>query len=127
MPGAAVEGGGAEEFLGDFVAPVHEGAFGELHDVALVDEGDGIAVVVDGVLDRSFDDSCGAFFGDWFEAESGGVGEADFFEPLGEVVFEELLELGVVIGAFFKLDAGVDVFGVFAEDDHIGEVWALDR
>jgi hypothetical protein len=34
---------------------------------------------------------------------------------------EELLELlGAVVGAVLELDAGVDVFGVLAEDDHVG-------
>ena len=37
----------AELLRGDFVAPLAEGALGELLDVALVDEGDGLAAVVD--------------------------------------------------------------------------------
>lgn len=38
----------------------------------------------------------------------------------------ELAELLVVVGSFFELDAGVDVLGVLAEDDHVGEVGAFD-
>lgn len=59
-PWAAIEEGGAELFACDLVSPFHEGTLGELHDVALVDEGDGVAVVVDGVLDGGLDEAFGA-------------------------------------------------------------------
>lgn len=59
-PWAAVEELGAELFACDLVSPFHEGTLGELHDVALVDEGDGVAVVVDGVLDRGLHEALGA-------------------------------------------------------------------
>ncbi len=49
--GRCVEFFGAEVLRGTFVAPVAESAFGELHDVALVDEGHAVFVVVNGVLD----------------------------------------------------------------------------
>ena len=126
VPGAAVEGGGAEVLGGDLVAPLHEGALGELHDVALVDEGDRGLVVVDRVLDRGLDEAGGAFLGDGLDADAGGVGEADLAEAVGEVVFEELLELGGFFGAVLELDAGVDVLGVFSEDDHVGLLGVLD-
>jgi hypothetical protein len=37
-----------------------------------------------------------------------------------------LLEPGAVVGAVLELDAGVDVFGVLAEDDHVGLLGVLD-
>lgn len=125
-PRAAVPELGAELLACDFVSPLHEGTLGELHDVALVDEGDGVAVVVDRVLDRGLDEALGALLGDGLEPQARGVGEADLLVAIGEVLFEECLELGVVLGALFELDAGVDVLGVLAEDDHVGEIGALD-
>lgn len=125
-PGAAVEELCAEVLACDLVAPFHEGTLGELHDVALVDEGDGVAVVVDGVLDCGLDESFGALLGDGLDAEAGGFGEADLLVAFWEVFLHELAELLVVIGALFELDACVDVLGVLAEDDHVGEVGSLD-
>src|SRR3546814_19627800 len=51
-PGPAIQQLGAKLVAGHFIAPLLEGTLGELHDVALVDNGDGAAVIVDGVLQR---------------------------------------------------------------------------
>ena len=126
VPWSAVEGGCVEEVDGGLVGPVAEGSFGELHDVAFVDDGDGGPAVVDGVFDGGLHEALCAFLGDWFDAEAGGVGEADLFEAFGEVLLEVFAELVAVIGALLKLDAGVDIFGVFAEDDHVGIFGVLD-
>ena len=44
-PGPAVDFHRAEELLGHLEAPVPEGAFRELHDIALVDQGQALALV----------------------------------------------------------------------------------
>ena len=44
-----------KNFLGDLVAPVAKRALGELHDVALVDQGDALALELDGVTDGAVD------------------------------------------------------------------------
>jgi hypothetical protein len=54
-------------------------------------------------------------------------GKRNLLEALGERLGEELLELLAVVGAVLELDAGVDVFGVLAEDDHVGLFGVLDR
>ena len=54
------------DLLGEFafgqgVAPVAEGALGELHDVALVHQRQALALVGDGVLEGGSDQALGAF------------------------------------------------------------------
>ena len=149
-PRAAVDLDGAVEVLGDLVAPVAEGAFRELHDVALVDERDALALVLDRVADGAVDEPLGAEVADRLEADADldadvalgradafelllpalrGVlrAEADLLELLGEFCCEEvedLLRLGRAAGV---LDAGVDVLGVLAEDHHVHLLRVLHR
>ena len=52
-PRSAVDFFRAEVVLRDLVAPVAKRAFGELHDVALVHEGDALALVLNRVADRA--------------------------------------------------------------------------
>ena len=125
-PGAAVEFGRAVVVLGDLVTPLHEGTLGVLHDVALVDEGDGGAAVGDGVVDGGLDEALGALLADGLDAEAAGLGEAELLVAGLEVLLEELAELFAVLGAVLELDAGVDVLGVLAEDDHVGQFGGLD-
>ena len=59
------------ELLPDqLVAPVAEGALGELLDVALVDQGHARAAVVEGVLDGGPDQPLGAELGDRLDADA---------------------------------------------------------
>src|SRR5205823_2155239 len=58
-PRPAVDFGGAEKFLGDFVSPVTEGAFRELHNVPLVHQRDALALVLDRVADGAVDQAFG--------------------------------------------------------------------
>ena len=112
------DGFGAELLCGDLVAPLAEGALGELLDVALVDQGNGLAAGFKGVADGVADQALGAEDGDGLDADAGV--EADFFlAAFEQVVVEEINETGGVIAAFFELDAGVDVLGVLAEDDDV--------
>src|SRR5690606_40850963 len=60
VPRAAIELDRAELLARDLVAEVAEGAFGELHDVALVHQRHRLAAVGDGVLDRGLDQALGA-------------------------------------------------------------------
>src|SRR5207245_7328145 len=62
------------------VAPVAEGALGELHDVALVDEGQALALEVDGVTDRGPDEALRAFPGDRLDAEGARLRDADLLD-----------------------------------------------
>jgi len=122
-PGAAVDLDRAELALGEVVAPLHEGAFGVLHDVALVDEGQRLPLVGDGVLDGRTDEPLGAGTGDGLDAQAHGGGllgaETDLFELLGEVRLDELERLEGDLRPGLEVDAGVDVLGVLAEDDHV--------
>src|SRR5204863_1518535 len=59
-PGPAVDLLGAEEVLGDLVPPVAEGAFGELHDVALVNESHALALLLDRGADGAVYQAFGA-------------------------------------------------------------------
>ena len=69
-PGPAVDLDRAEELLRDLVAPVAEGALGELHDVALVHQRDALALVRDRVADRAVHQPLGAQIADRLEADA---------------------------------------------------------
>ena len=125
LPRAAVEVCRAVFLSGQRVAPVAERALGELHDVALVHERDAVALVGDGVLDSRPHDALGALLGHRLDADAGGVGETDLLHAFRECFGEELLELVAIIGAMLELDAGINVLGVFAEDDHVGQLRLL--
>ena len=56
--------------LGNFVPPVTECTFGELHDVALVNQRDRWAFVLDCILDCGADQSFGAFLADRLDPDS---------------------------------------------------------
>ena len=116
----------AELARGEGVAPIFEGTFGELHDVAFVDEGEAAAFFAQGVFDCAADEALGAVFADGLDAEAGGIGEADFGGFFGEGFLDECEELGGFGGSLFEFDAGVDVFAVFAEDHHVAVLGALD-
>ena len=62
-PGLAFCHNAVTEFaLGEGVTPILERAFGELHDVALVDEVHALAIVIQRPLDRGAHEAVGAFF-----------------------------------------------------------------
>ena len=124
-PWAAVDQLGAEFLLRQRVRPVAEAAFGELHDVALVDDRHRRLVVVDGVLDRLAHQALGAFDRDRLDAQARRFREAD----LGDAHFldQEVHQLLDAFGALLVFDAGVDVFRVLAEDDHVGLLRLFQR
>ncbi|ABA48963.1 Hypothetical protein BURPS1710b_1109 [Burkholderia pseudomallei 1710b] len=117
-PRAAVDQLGAEFLLRERIAGVTERTFRELHDVALVDERDRLAVVVDRVLDRLAHEALGAFLRHGLDADARGLREADLLHA--HLFLQELDDLLRLLGFGRPFDAGVDVFRVLAEDDHVG-------
>ena len=99
-----------------------ECALGELHDVALVHKGHARKVLGEGVADGGADKALGAFFGHGLDAYGGGgvhIGS--------QFVAQEGDELGGFGRPGLVFDARIDVFGVFAEDDHVHALGMLDR
>ena len=99
-----------------------ERAFGELHDVALVHKGHAREVLGEGVADGGADKALGAFFGHGLDAHGGG---GVHIGP--QFVAQEGDELGGFGRPGLVFDACIDVFGVFAEDDHVHALGMLDR
>ena len=83
-----------------------------------------LALVLDGVLDGGADQPFAAFAGNGFDADAARGREPDFLHAhflLQES--DELLRFGRFGGPF---DAGVNVLGVLAEDDHVHLFGMLD-
>jgi hypothetical protein len=103
------------EFLAhEVVAPVAEGALGELLDVALVHQRDALAVVAQGVFDGGAHEALGPELGDGLDPDA----------RLGpdlppQLVAQEGGESLRLRGAGLDFEAGVHVFGVLPEDDHV--------
>ena len=79
-----------------------------------------------GVFQRGLEQALRAFLRHGLEADARSVREADLGVRLREGLLEQLLELLVVLGAVFELDAGVNVFGVLTEDHHVDLLRRLD-
>src|ERR1019366_3672610 len=107
------------KFLGgDFVSPLAERAFGELLDIAFVDESDRFVLVFESMLDGHAHQTFGAGHGHGLDADAGI--EADLLLATFQHVFvEEFDQPGGIGRAFFPFDAGVNVFCVLAEDDDV--------
>ena len=116
----------AEFFGGEFVSPLAERAFGELLDVAFVHERDGLASVLERVLDGHADQALGSGHRDRLDADAG-VEANLLLAALEHVFVEELDQAGAVGSSLLPLDAGVNVFGVFAEDDDVHALGMLHR
>ncbi|CCK18269.1 FIG00643354: hypothetical protein [Cronobacter universalis NCTC 9529] len=124
-PRAAVDKLAAKLFTRQLVAPVFKRAFGEFHDVAFVHQGHGFAIVGDGVFNRRAHQAFGAFFRTRLDADAAMFREADFLHAhLFTQEFDHFLS---VSGVGFPLDTGVDVFGVFTEDNHVGQFRMFNR
>ncbi len=112
----------AELGLRQLVAPVAEGPFGELHDVALMHDGDELAVVGQRVLNRHPHEALGARLRHGLDADAG-IRRDTLPHLLGQEL-DDALGLRRALG---KLDARVDVFGVLAEDDDVHPLGVRDR
>src|SRR5690606_19941207 len=122
-PRAAVDLARAELLARHLVTPVTERALRVLHDVALVHERHGAAVVAHGVLERLADEALRALAGDGLDADPRARGEADLRDAeLRLQEMDQLLHLG---GAGGPLDARVNVLGVLAKHHHVHVVGNL--
>ena len=115
---------------GQLVAPVAEGTFGELHDVALVHQGHValVALEAQGVLDRLADVALAAVLTHGLDAYAGArwdLALAQLAVGWDHHLIEVLDQIEAHRIARFPLDPHVDVFGVFAIDDHIEVLRAL--
>src|ERR1035437_5069479 len=117
---------GGELALGEGVAVVPEGAFRELHDVALVDERDALALVRDRVLDRGANETLAAPLRDGLHTEAGRLGETELLVLRREVLLQERGDLPALVGSGGELDSRVDVLGILPEDDHVHLFGVLD-
>ena len=149
-PWTAVDFNGPEELLGDLVSPVAKRAFGELHDVALVDQRDISPFRRDGVTNGAVYQALGAQITDWLQSDADlhrrhpvwganllqhplpacagfGASEPDLLELLRELLGEEVEDLLRFRRAGRVLDTGVNVFRVLAEDHHVHFFWMFDR
>src|SRR5439155_5534625 len=107
------------------VAPVAEGALGELHDVALVDEAQALALEVERIADRGADEGPGALPGDGLDADGARLRETDLLDlHLVAQPADHLARLG---RARRPLDPGVDVLRVLPEDHHVHVLGPLHR
>ena len=116
---------GAVFALSHVVGPVHEGALGVFHDVAVVHEGDAPAVVAQGIVDGAADDALGALLGHGLHAVGRGLGEADLL--LLELIDQEVAELDAFLGPERPLDARVHVLRALAEHAKVDALGILHR
>ena len=100
--------------------------FGKFLDVAFVHQRDRLAARLERVLDRHAHQALGSGHGDRLDADAGI--EADLLLAAFQHVFvEELDQAGAIGSSLLPLDAGVNVFGVFAEDDDVHALGMLHR
>ncbi len=111
-----------ELVLRELVSPVSECALGELHDIALVHQGDDLLSVGKGILYGHLHQSPGAGYGYGLDADARVFPDGRFHGPVEE--FDDPARLG---RALAPLDAGVDVLGVFPENSDVYEFGPLHR
>ena len=93
-------------------------AVGVLHDVRLVDGRDLLAAVLAGIVEGAAHDPLGAADADRLDADARLVGLGlDLL--VGRELVDELDQLAGLRLARLELDAGIQVFGVLADDDDI--------
>ena len=88
-------------------------------------DGQRLAIVGDDVLERGAHQAGGAFDRDRLDADAGGERETDLLDA--HFILQELDDLLGAFGFGGPFDAGVDVLGVLAEDDHVGQFRVLQR
>ena len=137
-----------EDAFGGAITPITERALGELHDIALVNNGQAGTFLSERVFDRGFDETNGANGGDGLDANADtdlgaarrmiGRGqlhvvdalllraETDLVKIFREFFREEIEDLLRFGRTTFPLDARIDVLGVFAENHHVHLFGMLD-
>jgi hypothetical protein len=116
----------AEFLRSEFVSPLAERAFGELLDVAFVDERDRFVLMFESVLDGHPYQTLCAGHRNGLDAYAGI--EANLLLAAFQHVFvEEFNQPGTIRRAFFPLDADVNVFCIFAENDNVHALGMLHR
>src|SRR5690606_16454748 len=86
-----------------------------------------LSPVLDRVVDGRADETLGSLTRNGLDAKARAFGETDLRKSLGEVLLEHLRKLLRVLLALLKLDACVDVFGVFTEDHRVHQLRLLHR
>ena len=134
-------------FLGHLVAPVAEGSLGELHDVALVDQGHRLTPVGDGVLNGALDEAHAARIAHRLNTNAHlnvgretlitrhlpevrrrlGGAETNLGKLFGKFLGDEVQDFLGFRSPRRVFDTGVNVFGVLAEDDHVHLLRSLNR
>ena len=104
----------AEFLLGQLVSPILEGTFGELHDVAFVHQRHAGPTPVPRIRYRLAYQALRPGLCYRFDAD-GGV-HVDIFTQL---IIHKVDDPPGAFRVGFPFDAGVDVFGVLPEDDHV--------
>src|SRR5262245_41638675 len=110
----------AEFLFGQLIPPVAERPFGVLHDVALVDERNDLAVMLDRVADRAPHQVLRARDRDRLYSDAGIT--VDLIAELAQ----KLDQLPGLLRAFLEFDARVNVLSVFAEDHDVELLRLLD-
>ena len=102
------------------IAPCAEAAFGELHDVALMDQGDASPAVFDRIIDRGADKALRAIWGDWLYADGACLGKT--YLAHSHHGGEEIDDTADLIASGWPFDAGIYILGVLPEYDHIDKL-----
>jgi len=122
-PRAAVQLHRAELTPGQLIGPVTECAFRVFHNVALVDNREALALMPHGVFERGAHQALGARPAHGLDPNAHGchrlVAKSNFLKCRGHFPLEELQQSQRFGAARLVINAGIDVFRVFAEDDHV--------
>ncbi len=116
-PWAAIHLNGAKFFFSQLIAPIPKSSFCEFHDVAFVNQRDAWFAFCDGIFDGGTYQPTGSFFRDRLDANAACLREANRGYP--HFFLKEFDELGICSGAGLVFNTCIDIFRVFAEDDHI--------
>ena len=123
-PWTAVNFDCAKFLFSHFVAPVTESALGEFHDVAFMGDGHRAPVVIYGILYGFTHQAFAAVYGHRFDAYGRGIREANFFTHAH--VADKLYDFSCFVCTRCPFYAGINVFGVFTENNHVGFFWVLN-
>ncbi len=101
-------------FPGQVITPLAEGPFGEFHDIAFMNQGDTVFLAPQGVFDGPANQTLAARTTDRFDPDPGIVVQS--FSGLVRDPFSKFIGFRTSSRPF---NPGVDILGIFPEDDHI--------